>query len=134
EPRLRAILPGAVPDANDCCYASAHRAETGERGRLSGPRTDFSGSGEVEPVAAIVAIDETGDCFGEARDCDERRERAQRSEPRERSEPAERLPRERVGEFEGRSPSGRKNVEWSHPAGIVPDGQCPCGADSARPA
>jgi hypothetical protein len=34
-----------------------------------------------------------------------RRERAKRSEPRERSEPTKRLARERVGEFEGRSPS-----------------------------
>src|SRR4051812_14974136 len=34
--------------------------------------------------------------------------RAHRSEPRERSEPAKRLARERVGEFEGRSPSSEK--------------------------
>ena len=37
-----------------------------------------------------------------------RSERAQRSEPRERSEPAKRRASERVGESEGRSPSGRR--------------------------
>jgi len=37
-----------------------------------------------------------------------RRERAQRREPRERSEPAKRRARERAGESEGRSPSGKK--------------------------
>jgi len=38
------------------------------------------------------------------------RERATASEPRERSAPAKRRTRERVGEFEGRSPSIRKRA------------------------
>src|SRR5436190_16107855 len=46
------------------------------------------------------------------------RERAQRREPRERSEPAKRLARERVREFEGRSPSseeeGRCSIQLSY--------------------
>ena len=48
EPCLRAILPGDVPDAYNGCDASANRPEAGERGRLSGPRADFSGGGEIE--------------------------------------------------------------------------------------
>ena len=48
-----------------------------------------------------------------ARVCGGRRERAKRSEPRERSEPTKRLARERVGEFEGRSPSIKKEGRCS---------------------
>ena len=48
EPCLRAILSGDVSDADDGCDASADRSETGERGRLSGPRADFHCGGEVE--------------------------------------------------------------------------------------
>ena len=52
EPGLRAILPGDVPDAHDGGAASADRPEAGERGRLSGPRADFPGGGEVERKAS----------------------------------------------------------------------------------
>src|SRR5262245_32306716 len=58
----------------------------------------------------------------DAATCEIRRgaRRAQRSEPRERSEPAQRRARERVGESEGRSPSGKTRIFFSIMRKLMP--------------